>query len=70
MRHIFRIWVEGFEYQAMKHAIYPVGSGEPLKYFKSIGVLYANLSSSGIQNRGRVNGDRRPLEIIILVEGG
>lgn len=64
MRHIFRNWVEGFEYQAMKHGIYPVMSGEPLKYFKSIRVLYADLSSTGIQDRGRVNGDRRPLEVI------
>lgn len=56
---IFRSWVEGFEYQAMAHGLYPMVSGEPLKCFKSIGVLYADLSSSGIQDRGRVNEDRR-----------
>ena len=34
---------------------------EPLKGFKSTGVLYADLPSSGIQDGGRVNEDRRPL---------
>lgn len=58
MRDIFRSWVKGFEYQAMEHGFYPMANGEPLKCFKSIGVLYADLSSSGIQDGGRVNAQR------------
>lgn len=50
VRDIFRSWVKGFEYQAMEHGFYPMANGEPLKCFKSIGVLYADLSSSGIQD--------------------
>lgn len=60
VKDIFRSWVEGFECHAMEHGFHPTVSGEPLKCFKSIGVLYADLSGSGIQDGGRVNDDRRP----------
>lgn len=61
MKDIFRSWGEGFESQATEHGFHPTVNREPSKCFKTIGVPYADLSGSGIQDEGRVSEDRRPL---------